>query len=78
MEICETIFCIIFLHILQCCICIFVPGLWREIKFYYYYKTVKINTPKTNGKTRSTTGSKMDGATIGDIVRQVVLAIQPY
>ena len=33
--------------------------------------------PKTNGKTRATTG-KMDwGATIGDIVRQVVLATQP-
>ena len=68
------------LHILQCCICIFVPyGLWPEIKFYYYYyyKTVKINTPKTNGKTRVKTG-KMDwGATIGDIVRQVVLATQP-
>ena len=33
--------------------------------------------PKMNGKTRATTG-KMDwGATIGDIVRQVVLAIQP-
>ena len=39
-------------------------------------KTVK-GTPKTNGKTRATTGNKIDGATIGDIVSQVVLAIQP-
>ena len=53
-------------------------GLWPEIKFYYYYyyKTVKINMPKTTGKTR-TTGKDGLGATIGGIVRQVVLATQP-
>ena len=39
-------------------------------------KTVKINTPKTNGKTRETTG-RMDGTIIGHIVSHVVLAIQP-
>ena len=38
---------------------------------------MKGTTPKTNGKTRATTGSKVDGVTIGDIVSQVVLAIQP-
>ena len=40
-------------------------------------KTVKGTTPKTNGKMRATTGSKVDGATIGDIVNQVGHAIQP-
>ena len=71
--------CIIFANITMLHLYICTYGLWPEIKFYYnyYYKTVKINTPKMNGKTRATTG-KMDwGATIGDIVRQVVLAIQP-
>ena len=34
-------------------------------------------TPKMNRKTRATTGSKMDGTTIRDIVSQVLLAIQP-
>ena len=40
-------------------------------------KTVKTNTPKTNGKARSTAEIKMDGATIGDIVSQVMLMSQP-
>ena len=40
-------------------------------------KTAKSTTPKTKLKTRATTANKVDGATIGDIVSQVVLAIRP-
>ena len=51
----KQFFCIIFAYITMLHLYICTYGLWPEIKFYYYYyKTVKINTPKTNGKTRAT------------------------
>ena len=46
---CETIFCV---HVLQCCIFLYLYlyGLWPEIKSYYIIIIIIIYTNKHNGQ----------------------------